>query len=452
MSYRIVVNGTDILDYSQKDMILLEPKLEMEINAAGSLEFVMPPNHKYYTICEPLRSPVLVYENNSIIWVGRVYTVGEDFYRQKRVYCEGPLSWFRDSVQRPGEYEDMTPSSILARILSEHNSSLGAGPGDFRSVSLGNVTVSGRGLYRKFDYESSYDALRTFCLDAEGGHFFFRWNGSGVTMDWLAEMPYTCNQPVEFGLGLVDFSVNWDGSNFYTSALPLGGTIQQKYDEDGNEVETEHLGENLTVEDYSGSDIIDSPAVGTYGRIIKVLHYDEFDKAEDAEALYNQAMHWLEVEQFDGLTIECSAVDLHAVNSNYEPFRLGQMITCHSVPHLLDRTFPLTKMSIDLDTAEKVITLGTARPRTLTKIVKEADEYDTEPTKGSMNGITSNAVYNATTRDDYPTQDSTRIATSGGIYEKLQEKSSWEFQIDGVKVEKGVCNFVTAADAGENTA
>ena len=48
MLYRVLVDGEDILDYNDQTMVLLSPQLEPEIDVAGSFEFTVPPNHKYY--------------------------------------------------------------------------------------------------------------------------------------------------------------------------------------------------------------------------------------------------------------------------------------------------------------------------------------------------------------------------------------------------------------------
>jgi hypothetical protein len=89
--------------------------------------------------------------------------------------------------------------------------------------------------------------------------------------------------------------------------------------------------------------------------------------------------------------IECSASELHWKNGNYEQLRVGQMVRCHSVPHLLDREFPLTRLSIRLDTAAKQITLGSAKRQSLTRIYKEeiqeGGNEEIEPVNGDLGAI-----------------------------------------------------------------
>ena len=451
MSYRIVVDGTDILDYADKEKVLLAPTLEMEINTAGSLEFVMPPIHKNYTICYPMISTVEVYEDSDLIWFGRVLSVGQDFYRQKHIYCEGPLAWFNDSVQKCAEYDETTVHSFFASVIATHNRLVPAS----RQFSVGTITVPNKSIYRKLCYESTADVLKRMCLEAEGGYFFFRRSNGVNYIDWYAEMPYTCNQIIEFGLNMIDFSVNVDGNTIVTSVVPLGATVQPTPEEELENTENPiaeddpRVGLPLTLEYTYGSDCVDSPTgIGTYGRITKAVTFSDI---EDPAELKAAAEQYLEDTQFDRYTLDCSAADLHSINGNYAAFRLGQTIHCRSNPHLLDRNLPISKVSVNLESAAKTITLGLAKRKTLTEIYKETGSTistGSTTTSGAittMNGYDTNsgATQSVARVDNTPISNSTALITSGGVYSQLQNKNSWEFQINGVKHEKGVCNFVT---------
>ena len=53
MLYRVLVDGEDILDYTDPEMVLLSPQLEVELDVSGSFEFTVPPNHKMYDRFSP---------------------------------------------------------------------------------------------------------------------------------------------------------------------------------------------------------------------------------------------------------------------------------------------------------------------------------------------------------------------------------------------------------------
>ena len=349
MIYRVLLDNNDILDYDNKDCVLLSPQLDMELNAAGSFQFTMPPNHIFHSNVQPLVSTVEIYEDDDLGWYGRPIEVKTDFYKQKNVYCEGAMSYFNDTIQRPHEYNSIYVHEFFRTVIASHNQQVSPS----RQFTVGNITVENAQVYRNLRYESTYDTLKRQCLNSRGGYFFFRRVNGVNYIDWLEEMPYTCNQPVEFGLNLLDISSTFDGGNFYTCVVPLGD-------------------EDLTVAEVnSGSDLIVSEAAQTYGNITKVVRFND---VKYADTLYDDGIEFLEEHQFDDLVIECTAAELHNQNPNYEHFRVGQVVRCHSVPHLLDKNFPLTKLSISLDTAAKEIQLGTRKQDTLTEIMKSDSE------------------------------------------------------------------------------
>ena len=134
--------------------------------------------------------------------------------------------------------------------------------------------------------------------------------------------------------------------------------------------------------------------------------------------------------QFDHLVIECSAAELHLQNENYEPFRIGQMIRCRSIPHLIDKTFPLVKLTLRLDTAAKQITLGTAVRESLTRIYKDARGADSSQEE---NPATEAEIESLRERVD-GMQDQIDGIVSG---------EHWIHQMDGVTLTSGTVNFIT---------
>lgn len=352
MMYRVILDGNDILNFQDKRYVLLKPSLEMEINTAGSFTFSMHPSHSFYDDLGLLVPTVEVYEDEELIWFGRPMEIKTDFFKNKEVYCEGALAFFNDSVQRPHEFNSVSVHEFFRYVIDAHNAQVA----ESRQFTVGEITVGDKKVYRNLRYENTFAVLKRQCLNAEGGYFFVRRVDGVNYIDWLSEMPDTTNQPVEFGLNLLDITSNMDGGSIVTCVLPLGE-------------KNEETGEVLTVESVNGgSDVIESEAVATFGRITKAV---SFNGVYYPDTLYDDGLEYLASKQFDDMVIECSAAELHAQNPNYGIFRLGQVVRCHSVPHLLDRDFPLIKMSLNLDTAAKRITLGSMNRATLTEVTKE---------------------------------------------------------------------------------
>lgn len=352
MIYRVKMDGQDIYNPQERQYALIEPNLSMELNTSGSFEFTMHSSHPFYGEIRPLTSIIEIYEDEVLIWYGRPVEISTDFYNRKKVYCEGALAFFNDSVQRVHEYNTISVRTFFSTVIANHNEQVDS----FKRFTVGNVTVEDKTVYRKLNYKSTFETLRIQCLNAEGGYFFLRRENGVNYIDWLVEMPYDTNQPVEFGLNMLDASTDFDLTSFATCVLPLGEEVD---------------GARLTVASINdGNDIIESEAIAEYGRIVKCV---EFPGVTHVDTLYEDGLEYLQSVQFDNMTIECTAAELHWQNENYESFRIGQKVHTHSVPHLIDKYFNLIKMGISLDTAEKKITLGTMRRPTLTEITRDTE-------------------------------------------------------------------------------
>lgn len=85
------------------ELKLGNPKLRIEVNAAGTLDFELPPTNVAYSKIIPMVTEFHVIKDNQKthdkhIWFGRVLTIGTDMYRIKTVHCEGGLAYLNDCI------------------------------------------------------------------------------------------------------------------------------------------------------------------------------------------------------------------------------------------------------------------------------------------------------------------------------------------------------------------
>ena len=182
MIYRIKMDNIDIYGTSE-DMALLSPMLDIELNSAGSLEFALPDSHKYYDLPQILKSDVEAYENNELIWYGRVLETSMEMNKNKTIYCEGALAYFNDSIQRPVVFESTTVHAFFNYIIDAHNSQMQT---DNRMFTVGNITVDDIEIYRELNYETTKEVIEKMCIGAEGGYLFFRKEDGVNYVDWLS--------------------------------------------------------------------------------------------------------------------------------------------------------------------------------------------------------------------------------------------------------------------------
>lgn len=387
MIYRVEVDGVDIYDLALQNKVLISPKVTDEVNVSSSFEFTMPPMHQSYNLIRPLKSTVKVYEDNDLIFIGRPIEYKIDFWKNKKWYCEGPLSYLNDTIQTPWESDNTSTTAFLRRLISVHNEKVTSD----RQFTLGNVTVNvNKKLYRKLNYESTWNAINNMLLNAEGGYIFIRHENGVNYIDYLAEMPYSTNQPIKFGMNLLDFTRNFNLDDIVTVLAPFGrkDTSKSEEDDDWDEDDWEDYDPEEDDEDEEEDNIIDVSSVNggsiwvkndtlfnEYGWIAQTQTWSELHTPQD---VYDKAVEWLADKQYDHLIIEAKASELSQLNPNYTKFKVGQSIQIISEPHDLNKFYPLTKIEIELDSAEKTVTLGTLKHRTLTEIINPNQEEEEE--------------------------------------------------------------------------
>lgn len=147
----------------------------------------------------------------------------------------------------------------------------------------------------------------------------------------------------------------------------------------------EGLDEYLTIENVNddvdssgswhvkGSPYITNPeTLSIYGWIEKQISFEDL---EDEKALYDAAKLYLKNGQFDEMTLELSAIDMNTLGVRAENIELLDQVRVVSIPHGLDKYFPVTKLEIPLSNpAEQKFTLGSNPTQSLTDVNNSINE------------------------------------------------------------------------------
>ncbi|WP_347293950.1 phage tail protein [uncultured Duncaniella sp.] len=337
-------------------MKVINPKLTLEDNGAGSLVVTLPPHNAGYASIVRMVTDISVQKDGEEIWAGRVLSESEDFYRNRILYCEGELAYFNDSTQPPAEYSGMSVRGYLERLIAVHNSKVAAN----RRFTLGAVTVVDKNFPTYYTNHDKTMAVFNAMVEQYGGHLRVRKVDGVRYLDYLAEYPDTCSQVIQFGSNIIDFTKQWDSTEFATVIVPLGNRLEDS--------PIEALDAYLTVESVNhGSMYVQSnEAVAVYGWIEKAVTWDD---VSDPAVLLEKAKAYLSDIQFDNMELELSALDLHYLDVDVEAVKLLDEIRVISRPHGLDRMFPVTKLEIPLDSPEQTqFKLGTTVKTSLTSV------------------------------------------------------------------------------------
>ena len=223
--YSIYADGVCIYNdvFSLDDMKVVNPKLTLEDSAAGSLEMTLPHTNKAYDTIIRMVTEISVKKHGEEIWSGRVLSESKDFWNNRVLYCEGELAYFNDSVQPPAEYAGKSVRKYLEQLISVHNAKVGAN----RQFAIGAVTVVDENFPTYCtNYEKTMELLNAL-VETYGGHLRVRKVDGVRYLDYLKEYPDTCSQVIQFGSNLIDFTRNWDSTEYATAIVPLGNRLDE---------------------------------------------------------------------------------------------------------------------------------------------------------------------------------------------------------------------------------
>lgn len=359
-------------DLPDSTLKLVNPKLDLTENSAGQLTFKMTPNNVGYDQIDQITTLFTVYLQGEEIWCGRIISVKEDFQKNKTITCEGELAYLNDTTQPQELYSDKSYGQLLEIFLTEHNNKVDIS----KKVYLGEYTpynVDTEAYSEVYtNYDTTWAAINDKILSNYNGYIkFYRYAGRNLIDLIPKNRRPISTQVIKFGTNLLDFTKNFDSTQFCTVVVPLGAKLEDKYgiNMSGIEgVQAYTTVEDAPVDEYHRSEslyVYRQDMVDAYGWIEEVVHFDD---EENPELLLNKAKEYLDSIQYDMMTLEVSALDLTYLDVDYERLKLSDSVRVVSKIHGLDKNFPITKMSIPLDNpANTTYTMGLTATSTMTK-------------------------------------------------------------------------------------
>lgn len=289
------------------DTKVLSPVLTMEENKAGSFEFTAVPGNVCYDDFVLFKSFVVVTRHGKELWEGRVIDEQMDFFKRKKIVCEGELAYFNDVCHPYTVYKFQTGMQYLSGLLYAYNNMVP----DYMKFELGMVTVN-LDLFPEevvANYETIMELLQEL-QEKYKGIFRVRKTNGVRYLDWLDDYPRVCTQAIEFGNNLLDYTHSFDVTDLCTVVIPLGEKIETI---DEATQEAINPNERLTcAEANEGSPyVVSEEAVAKFGWIERVL---DLDDVTSAGTLLSEGRRYLAEEQFDKMTIEVTALDLSYLN------------------------------------------------------------------------------------------------------------------------------------------
>lgn len=431
--YRVYCDGNLLYHSKLENLKIFHPSVELELNKTGSFEFGIYPNHPRFGLIHKLRSIITVWQDDYLLFRGRVLDDDSGWYNQKNIRCEGELAFLLDSIQRPTVFSG-TAAEYLAMLIEIHNAQVD----EEKRFVLGNVIVDGVLSVDEGEYLDTFEHIQKQLLDPFGGYLLTRHEGETTYIDYLSAITLLSPQKISFGKNLLDLNRIRKGADIATVIIPLGAKLK---DEEGNET-----GKRLTIEAVNGGvDFLqDDVAIAEFGTIVKTVIFEEITDAAELK-LAGQAHLADSVKEWE--TIELSSADLATVDKSVTSFHLGTQVQVESKPHGLDQLFIVSKLAIKLlDPAANSLTLGKTIPALSTAIkgisdgvtaIAETMEKNAQHTNEALYNVQQNLEANiqmteenikASVSESYYLKDDTDALISSVSTEIQQTKDSVEIE------------------------
>ena len=341
--YKILCDGKTLHDVRDPHYMVLSPKISLELNKTGNLDFGMLQTHPHVNDINKLKSRIDVYEDDELLFSGRSLTDEKDFQNTGQISCEGELAFLLDSVQRAHNYGTETTEAgtadtnieVFKRLIQEHNSQVEEEKRfEIGVINIESVTISSLST----NYEKTWDFINSNFLGKYEGYLRVRHDGNIRYLDYVKQYGNVSNQVIRFGENLLDLKKYSKAEDIKTAIIPVGK-------------------DNVTIttaNGHNGTDYVYSQdAVDLYGWI-----YDKVDFSEvyDPDKLLEEANKYLQKCINLAITID---VDINAI-------RLGDLVPCISTQHGIMSTFGdvstyylVSKYELDLENpTNNKITLG----------------------------------------------------------------------------------------------
>lgn len=341
-----ILNDSEWITIQDSKNKAVEPVLTEKLNSCGSLVYKTLITDEYYDLYKIMNTKVLVEEDGSIQFIGRLLAYVTDFNNTKELSFEGELALLNDVMYPPYDFAG-TPAELLTNVINYYNSKCSS----YNQIRIGRITVTDKNDYIARsckDYSSCWEVINTKLIQLCGGYIKLRWVLSDGEIlryiDYLEDPGKNSEQKIEFSKNLLDVNKEMAGDQICTVLIPLGAEDE----------ETKKRVDITSVND--GRNYIESQSVSIYGRIESVVIFDDVTVPAN---LLTKAQKYLQDVDKNIHTIKINAIDLHALNVDISRYNVGDVVSVYSKPHEIETNMLITERERNLnDPSLDSISLG----------------------------------------------------------------------------------------------
>lgn len=351
---------------AEDKLMITEPDVYLAVGKAGEMSFVLQPDHPYLDRLQRMQGVVSLLDDGVPVYRGRITKDNATYYGSRKITTEGLMACLNDSVIPPfsfpgdveedEEYQKAAASGNVVEyffrwVLARHNAQVS----EAQQIKPGVCTVTDSNNYiarSSTEYLPTMEVLTTrLPKSALGGHLLIRYEADGNYLDYYADLPLANTQQVEYAANLLDIVSERDGTEIYTSILPVGKDGLTIADIADGDLTDDLVKDGLTVYSRSG--------VAAYGRINRYVRWDDVTVVANLLAKAKASVSSAGLATQESITVQ--AVDLGWQDS-VQHFRVGRMTLLVSTPHGYNAAYALMELQPDiLSPGNTRITLGATR-------------------------------------------------------------------------------------------
>ena len=358
-----VKNGTEhmLLDMRDEEYQIGTPKLTLQINGAGSLEFYIYPPHPEYRSIERLTTLIKVYKINKTgrkwLFTGRVTKDEKDIYNRRKIKCEGILTYLMDSIVHPYEFKG-TPADYVTQLIQCHNSQVNTSKQFIiNTLDLADADSNNNIVRANKNYPDTCHELNDKVIKLLNAYICaYEGTDGKIYFDCTQTINHYNTQPIRLGENILDLKQTWNAASIQTVIIGIGAE-----DDEGNRP-------TVTVSN--------AKAIEKYGRIVGTI---EFENVSTIEQLTRKTTAYLDSVLAELNTIEVRAVDLNMTDPEIQEIQLGYAYIESVYNNLNHVRMLVSKMDIYLLQPDRnKFVLGTERKSLSSTVTKSAVELDSK--------------------------------------------------------------------------
>lgn len=342
--YYIYADGDLVYGAGIEGYEVLNPKVSLEVNKAGSLRFDIPVGSAMYNQLSKLKTTIEARQGNEVLFRGRLLNTKRSMMNTISCYCEGFFSWLVDIVFLPQPFNGQA-RDLLKTYLDRYNSRASSN----RQIEYVYSDISAKITIKPKDHSNAWSEIKKNLIDGVGGYLVPYLTAEETGIQWLSTYGASTSQVIQFGENLLDFEEYIDASNVFTAVRPYG---------------KENNGSRIGLSGSSAF-VEDSDAIEMFGRIERTVFFDEI---ESEAALRTAAEEYLRTGIQNALTLSIKAVDLHLINADIERIRLGDAVRVVSFRHGIDAYFMCIKIDIDMAHPKNTVYTFGSTQRTISEL------------------------------------------------------------------------------------